>query len=142
MKLLAVTIMLYSLAYSPASQECKCGAPERDATTRKGYSESVIVQPTKRYKKLSGVVSLSDTPIEGALVELFPYSKDYSRKRLAACLTGADGHYCFAGVSKGRYEIRVSKDGGWEITHVNVYVDPTSKRASDAELGLPIELGK
>ena len=64
------------------------------------------------------------------------------QRALAACVTDADGRYCFAKVPKGRYEVRVSKGGSFEITHVNVYVDPRNPKASDAKLGITLELGK
>jgi hypothetical protein len=144
MKLAAITTLLFSLPHSLASQECKCRAPEPGATTRKGYFESVVIQSNTRYRRLIGIVSLADHPVDDVFVELFPYSKDASvtRTRLAACVTDLDGRYCFANVPKGRYEVRVSKDGGFEITHVNVYVDPKNPKASNAELGITLELGK
>ena len=81
--------------------------------------------------------------MEGVLVKLFPYSKDFStaRPRLAACVTGPDGRYCFINAPKGRYEVRASKEGGFQITHVNIYVDPQNSKASHADLGITLEVG-
>ena len=142
MKLIVTTLFLISIPYSLTPQECKCREPERGATTRQGYFASILVEPKTRYKELVGVVYLSDTPVEGVLVELFPYSKDLStgRPRLAACVTGPDGRYCFINAPKGRYEVRVSKDGGFQIIHVNVYFDPKNSKASHAELGITLEV--
>jgi len=144
MKLIAATILLFSFAYPPKPQECKCRVAESWTTTHKGYFESTLVEPATQYKRLAGIVYLDDTPVEDVLVELFPYTKQPSaeRKRLTACITGADGRYCFAGIAKGRYEIRVSKDGGFEITYVSVYLDPNNRKASDSELGISIKVGK
>ena len=146
MKLIAVILLLVSSANSLNSQECKCRSPEAGTRTHTGYGETVLVKTKGAYKKLAGVVSLdpSDAPVEGVLVELFRESKQTSSDRtsLSACVTGPDGGYCFANVSKGRYELRVSKDGGFKITHVEVLVDPSDHRASDAELGIPFYLGQ
>jgi len=85
-----------------------------------------------------------DVPTENVLVELFPYPKRLwgdTKDRLAAGITDADGRYCFGNIPKGRYQIRASKDGGFQITFVNVYVDPNNRKASDTELDVSIELG-
>lgn len=144
MKLIGAILLLCSLSYPFASQQCKCGAPEPGATTRKGYFEEIRLEPKTHYRKLAGVVSLSDRPVDNVLVELFPYAKESSikRARLAACITGSDGRYCFSRVSKGNYELRASKDGGFEITHVYIVVEPGNRRASNTDLGISIEVGK
>jgi len=144
MKLVSATLLLCFLSYPLASQQCKCHAPEAGATTRKGYFEEISVELKTRYERLAGVVSLSDRPVEDVLVELFAYIRNSSAKRarMAACVTGTDGRYCFSRVPRGEYELRASKDGGFEITHVYVRVDPKNRRSSNAELGISIEVGK
>src|SRR2546429_4800887 len=119
MKPVAATLLLLTLLGSLTSQECKCRPPEPGAVTRKGYSASILIESKTRYRKPAGVVYLHDVPSENVLVELFPYSKRLwgdTKDRLAACLTDADGHYCFGNIPKGRYQIRASKDGGFQIT--------------------------
>ena len=144
MKLIGATLLLFSFSYPLTPQECKCRAPEPGATTRKGYFEEITLEHKTPYQKLAGVVYLSAHPIDDVLVELFPYAKDLSTKRtrLASCVTGTDGRYCFSRVPRGKYELRASKDGGLEITHVYVVVDPKNRKSSDAELGISIEVGK
>ena len=47
-----------------------------------------------------------------------------SQRRIAACVTGKDGAFCFSKLHAGKYELRVSKGAEWSPTHVLVTVDP------------------
>jgi hypothetical protein len=144
MKFVAVLLLSTFVSYPASLGQCKCHLPEPGAKTRTGYFEERTIQARARYRKLAGIVLLFDQPAENVLVELFPVSKQFSaqRTRVAACVTASDGRYCFSRVLKGKYELRASKDGGFEITHVFVSVDPADPRSSNAELTVPIEIGK
>ena len=126
------------------SQQCNCRAPEPGAITRKGYFEELTLERKRPYKKLRGVVYLAERPAEDVLIELFPDARNVSRKRsrLRACITGPDGRFCFSGVPKGKYEVRASKEGGFEITHYYVVIDPRSRKSATQEMSVPLELGK
>ena len=146
MKIIVAGLILSCLAITLNSEECKCHAPERGAITRTGYFEEIVVEDKNLYKALRGVVHLSndERPMEDALVELFTYSQSKSKKqhRIRACITGEDGGFCFRSVSKGKYELRVSKEGGFEITHVYVVVDPKNPNSTNGEMSIIIYVGK
>ena len=71
--------------------------------------------------------------MDGALVEVFdkpdylvsdkPWAEKPEQKLLRNCVTSADGKFCFRGLPAGTYELRISKDQGWNVTHVYVVVD-------------------
>jgi hypothetical protein len=132
------------------SQECKCRAPEPGATTRTGYSEELATTDEIPHKSVRGVVHLlgHDEPMEGVLIELFtlparpPGRPPQKQRRLKACITEADGRFCFKGIAKGWYELRASKEGGFEITHVEVFIDPKNPESTDRGIDVPVVPGK
>ena len=82
-------------------------------------------------------------PLEHVLVEIFDHPRyllsdrslqpatQVTQKRLAACLTSADGKFCFRDLRSGKYELRSSLDGDWNISHVYVVVgNKAGKRKS------------
>ena len=145
-KILVTFFVLTCLINPLDAQKCICHGPEPGATTRTRYFDEVSVVEKKPYKILHGVAHLavSDEPTEDVLVELFTHPKNKSEeaRRIAACLTEADGRYCFSGLRKGNYELRGSREGGFEITHVYVTVDPLSTESTEKEINLVIYLGK
>ena len=60
---------------------------------------------------------------------------------MKVCVTEADGRFCFTGIPKGRYELRASKEGGFEITHLKVIVDPKNPQSTNKEINVSIEPG-
>ncbi|HEX8456456.1 MAG TPA: carboxypeptidase-like regulatory domain-containing protein [Pyrinomonadaceae bacterium] len=146
MRIIAIALFLSLFARPLYAQECKCRAPERAAVTRAGYFEELVFEDETLYKSLRGVVHLpnDDRPMNDVLVELFtrPAGKSKKQHRIKACLTGEDGRFCFRGVSKGKCELRVSKNGGFEITHVYVVVDPKNRKSTDQEMNVILDVGK
>ena len=71
-------------------------------------------------------------PLENALVEVFDHpeyllktgteAKPPDQHRLRACLTSADGRFCFENPPSGKYELRSSINSGWDVTHIYVVV--------------------
>ena len=81
-------------------------------------------------------MSVGGKPLAGALVEVFTHPEyllsndSYSRgkpeqRRVAACMTGTDGKFCFRGLPAGKYELRSSSNDryGWNASQVYVVVD-------------------
>jgi len=80
-------------------------------------------------------------PLEHVLVEIFDHPEyllsdrslqpatQVTQKRLAACLTSA-GKFCFRDLRSGKYELRSSLDGGWNISPVYVVGKKAGKRKS------------
>jgi len=131
--------------------DCKCHKPEKGDKTRRGANMLVIRKPEGQFRELVGIVGMqfADRPMEGALVEIFD-KPDYllsgkqwedrpQQKRLRACVTSADGKFCFRGLPSGKYEIRVSKELGWNITHV--YVELDQKHGKNEPIEASLSLG-
>lgn len=49
-------------------------------------------------------------------------TKALGHRRLGVGLTAAHGKFGFRGLPSGRYQLRSSRDGGWNITHMHVVV--------------------
>ncbi len=83
-----------------------------------------------------GVVRSLDGPLAGVLVEVLdhpelvlkePHTARTGQRRVAACLTGENGEFTLA-VPRGKYELRFSKDGGWNWTSMLIEVSRLSFR--------------
>ncbi len=120
------------LAAAPAVvSHCKCRPADEGDATREGANQVVIIEA---HRKLEGRVKAEfDGAVENALVEIFDNPgylfDEHSRNNhptqrwIAVCRTAADGKFCFKGLPSGKYELRSSVDGGWNITHVYVVVE-------------------
>jgi hypothetical protein len=107
------------------------------------------------YQELRGRVVVSGTgkPLAGTLVEVFTHPEyllsndSYARgkpeqRRVAACLTGNDGRFCFRDVPSGKYELRSSSSDtytGWNASQVYVIVD--NDKGKSKELRVVMILG-
>jgi len=90
----------------------------------------------------------AERPIEDALTEIFdkpnyllggnPFTDHPKQKRLKACVTSADGKFCLCDLSSGKYEIRVSKDGRWNVTYVYVELDQKHGTKEPIEINMSI----
>ena len=133
------------------SVECACHKPEKGDKTRYGGNMTVVVPMDKTYGELHGTVQMNDGRIlENALVEIFdnadylldsnPSAHKHSRQtRLAACVTGPDGKFCFRHLPSGKYELRSSIGNGWSVTHVVVAVKKGSR--DNEEIAVEMSLG-
>jgi hypothetical protein len=111
-------------------------------TTRAGFSATVVRSERKPRKEIRGRVVLGDrdTPQVNVFVEVFPLDpKLKARPRVAGCRTGQTGEFEFTDLAKGKYKIRLSKDGGFMITEIRVKVDPATKNSE--RISASIELG-
>src|SRR3954452_866970 len=136
-RIVAVTLTANFLAVTPStstSGACTCHKSEKGDTTHGGANEYIVVLEEESYRELQGTVRMwDDTPIENVLIEIFDnadyllkddsWRKNPTQKRLAACLTGADGKFCFCHLPSGSYELRASLSDGWNVTHVHIAVD-------------------
>jgi hypothetical protein len=91
--------------------------------------------------------------VSGVLVEVFDHP-DYlllsyperqkqkkDQRRIAACVGGSDGRFCFESLQPGKYELRFSKDGGWKHTQVYVVVVAANRKASKRGLQISMQVG-
>lgn len=147
--MLAAALILVRINVSSMQGDCKCRRPERDDKTRSGGNEAVVVVPKEHFREVKGIVTIVDEKVEGALVEVFgqpeylvgdkPWNERPAQKRLRACVTSADGKFCFKELPPGVYELRISRDQGWDVTHVYVVVN--RKAGSKKPLEVTMHLG-
>jgi len=152
MKSLIVTLLSCSMA-AGAAADCTCIKPEPGETTHWGGNEEVVIIEKEAYSALRGAVFTGgDTPLAGALVELFTHPEYLlsapgvprgrpEQKRVAACRTGRSGRFCFTNIPAGRYELRSSSSDrytGWDVSQVYVILDPA--RGKRAELRILMQM--
>src|SRR5271163_1400218 len=113
---------------------CGCHNASADETTRSGGNIFIVEVEKAPRRTIAGTVSIGGDsgPLENALVEIFDnpnYLLDESnghknpkQKRIAACVTGKDGKFCFS-LPDGKYELRASLSVGINVTHIYVVVD-------------------
>ena len=129
MKLTAALVLLFSLTLFVHDSRCRCVAS--DEPTRAGANERIVIRMPGKYRQLAGVVEDANLQVvSDVLVEVFdkpeyllleyPESeqKQKGQRRIAGCVVGADGKFRFRGLRPGKYELRFSKAGGWNHTHV------------------------
>ena len=146
-KLFAAAVILISLSSTLPANDCHCIKPARGVTTRPGANAELVIIEEKKYRTLNGVVrDESDVIMPDVLVEVFDhpehlllsYPKNVQKKklqhRIAACITGEDGKFCFNKLPAGKYELLLSIDGGWGRSHVYVVIDPRNRKATNSEL--------
>ena len=63
------------------------------------------------------------------------------QRRLAACVTGKDGMFCFSKLRAGKYDLLFSKDSGWKHTHVYVIVASRNRKSTRSRLEIWMEVG-
>jgi Carboxypeptidase regulatory-like domain len=134
LKLGAIALLTSLLTAAPSmSVDCACHKPEKGDKTRLGANMMIVVPMEKTYRELRGTVQMSDgRALENALVEILDNAdyllrsgplKQPRQTRLAKCVTGPDGKFCFRHLPSGTYELRSSIDTGWNVTHVRVTVN-------------------
>ncbi len=142
MKLLIAILAILSCGPLIGAQDCSCVKLNADEITRQGYSATYVSIEKKPFKILRGTAILGVTkePLENVFVEVFiADSKNSALKRVAGCRTSADGKFCFTDLAKGKYILRLSKDGGFAITEIIVKVSP--KNGRDKEITGYVMLG-
>ena len=155
MKPTIVILVLAVLVFSvEGAQKCRCVRARKDDTTRYSGNLESIYKETKPLRLLRGVAydPLGEV-MPDALVEVF-HSPEYllsdhpereakrkPQRRLAACVTDKNGMFCLSNIPSGKYELRVSKGSGWNVTHVYVVVRKTGRSASNRQLKVEMSLG-
>ena len=152
-RIAVLLLTVYSLSYS-MPEKCKCQPAAPEATTNWGQ-ENVIIRNEDVVSSLKGevVVDGSGDLGGGVLVEVYdqpeallmdPMEREArkpNQHRLAACVTGANGEFCFPDIPPGKYELRCSKrDVGWNVTSVYVVVSSRTKRVKNSKLTVSLQL--
>jgi hypothetical protein len=164
MKKLVLLLILISPVVAPSSGKgCKCASATGE-TTRWGGNEIIVVKPGGTYGFISGKVRMmiAEEPMEDALVEVFD-KPDYllcdwtpeagnpnkcstdppaDQRRIAACVTGKDGKFCFDNIPSGKYELRVSKATDWDVSRCVIVVRPESRFSKRGGIIVDMHLGQ
>ena len=137
-------------AFTPVAEHAdgKCHRPEGDDTTRWGGNQAIVLTPAEHFREVRGIVELfAKELVENELIEVFdkpeylvsdkPWGEKPQQNRLRACATCADGKFCFKKLPDGVYEVRVSQDQGWNVTHSAV----DGKAGTNEPLHMGMRLG-
>lgn len=155
MKLLIPSFLIFLyFGGSLSAQRCRCSPPSSGDTTRPGANELIVVSEKRKHTRIGGVVrDVNGQIIPDVLVEVFdkpdylllPYpenlEKQKAQRRVAACVVGDDGQFCFANIPAGKYEVRFSKHGGWNQTSLVVSVAPRDRHATQRDLEITMQVG-
>ena len=106
----------------------------------------------KVYKSIRGVIKGElEEPLEKVLIEVYSNPKwllddNYSQRgenqeRVAVCETSDDGKFSFNNLSKGTYELRVSKNADRNPIHMLIRIDPEDRKAQKGRIKLQLTLG-
>ena len=142
-----LVLALFSLVFSK-TYKCGCLPASPNDQTSWGQ-QNVIITNDKLVKSLRGKVLglVSKKPLAGVLVEVLDnpegllldwrarQARKSSQHRLAACVTGADGEFCFPKIPAGKYELRCSKPIEWNSTSVYVIVAPKDPHSTKSKMG-------
>ena len=149
--LISFTFVVLSFAGSLSTQRCKCFPAAADETTRNGANENIVMVEKQSHTRIAGVVSAGGDPASDVLVEVFdnpdhlllPYpdsvNKRKAQRRVAACVVRDNGEFCFTNIPAGKYEVRFSKDGGWN--HTSVVLTVGGRKATHEKLEIAMQVG-
>jgi hypothetical protein len=145
MHLVLLTLLLLIFA---TSDKRDCVPARAEQQTAWGHSHAELNMQSQPVKAAKGTVkALDDVPVENVLVEVFSHrggdrpqkgdADPASDKRIAACVTSANGVFAF-NIPSGHYEIRASK-ADWNSTSVLITVD--TRKGKNTKLNVPLEVG-
>jgi len=109
MRLTSALVLFFSFTlFLKESHSSRCLCATSNESTRNGANQNVIIAERAKYRQLAGVVQdASGQILSNVLVEVFdkpeylllnyPESEEKKKmqRRLAACVVGADGKFCF-----------------------------------------------
>jgi len=153
--LISSALILFCINGPFSAQRCGCLLPAAGETTRSGANEHVVVAEKVKHARIAGTVrDVNGQIISDVLVEVFdkpdhlllpyPQSIDQQKpqRRFGACEVGSNGQFCFVNIPPGKYEVRFSKNGGWNQTSLVISVAPRSRSATKRNLEITMQVGK
>ena len=148
--LLLMATYLGSMAQTGKS---KCELPSADQTTIWG-KQNIILKEADIFTSIHGKAVASGKPLAGVLVEVYDNPEGLllsaelrgamrpKQRRVAACVTGADGTFAFPNTLAGNYELRLSKPAEWDSTSVFIVVNPIHERRTKKKLAVQMHLSQ
>lgn len=144
-----MTLLLFTMfGMSGPQPQYTCQRVPPTRVTQWGHNHALIDFSDKTVKSLKGSVRTGDRVVEDVLVEILELGSSEhrpaetaedarSRRRIAACMTGAAGRFEFA-LPTGRYELLASKPD-WNSTSAIVSVDTRMGKRRD--IVIPLRVG-
>jgi hypothetical protein len=117
------------------SGHCTCRPAAAKEQTRWG-NEHIVITGVIRVNTLRGtVLDPADSPMPQALVEVF--TRGAKQRRIVACFTDSDGHFCLARLPAGRYELRCSFEN-FQAVSQTVHVVRSARVLHRVNVRLPV----
>ena len=110
------------------AHDYNCEKLKSDETTRKGYFATIVFKEEKSFQVVQGIAEFNGEPTENVFVEVFA---NKNPNRITGCKTGDNGRFSFPNLKKGKYTIRLSKDGGFQITEIKIKISPGNKNKKE-----------
>jgi hypothetical protein len=142
------TVACLTFLVLPIASRAECRKAHDDEVPQ-GANELIELREQK-IRGLFGTTFLpNDEPAEDVVIEVYSLQghEDYSvttqKKRLTACVTGADGKFSFAEFKAGRYLLRagVRKPHGINITYVIINLKSNGSGNKGRGIRIPMTLG-
>ncbi|MBX3278900.1 MAG: carboxypeptidase regulatory-like domain-containing protein [Acidobacteria bacterium] len=152
MKRIVIVILLTAITVSAQPGRCACRIASENETTQWGWIVDRTIEGGA-VKALRGrILDAAETPIPNALVEVLDhpevwlgekgyYNRD-KQKRLAACVVGANGEFCFSKLPPGKYELRASGPSGFDPMHVILKLAPHDRRSKQESIVVTLEVSQ
>jgi protocatechuate 3,4-dioxygenase beta subunit len=149
---LPLCLSLSPITTSAQAERCSCRKAGDKETTRQGWIGNRTMEGGS-VKALEGrVTNALEDPIDGALVEVFDhpelwlaedsYNNRDKQKRLAACVVGKNGEFCFSKLPPGKYELRASGPSGYDPMHVILTLAPRDRQSKKEKIEVRLELSQ
>jgi len=135
-KISAILFTLLLMALSAAAQSCKY---DKNGVEDPPYVWAEYELPSKTVHRLKGkVLDANDEPVPGTVVAVHQITSN-GAKFIGSYEIDTDGKFCFGGLKKGKYQIKIGKQNFQRIV-IEVNLEPMNKNA-DKNLLFNLEVG-
>jgi protocatechuate 3,4-dioxygenase beta subunit len=125
MKIFAILLLLLLISTLANAQNCKY---DKNGTENPPFVWMQNKLPTQSVRKIQGeVADMTGEPILGATVSVFS-NINGKLKFIGSYETDKKGRFCFGGLKKGKYEVRVGQRN-FQRYDLELNLEPKSKNA-------------